>query len=255
MGCHRRVPDHLRSEHVIASVTSSGPFRSSDSVDDLVTLLPPLWISGSWTGTSDHLGISAQLASRTLALTSWAVPFESPAPTDPEEVARLRDRIIEIARLSRQEISRGIGVDRRSLSGFVSGEIRPTEARIRALRVLADSAEWAREHFGARAKDVLREDTGEGSPLDMIASGQTDVRDQMASAAEKLGLVRRGAVRTARRSPDREPLYLQARTVWADRIDKPTGGGVAREAGTYEQDLSEAIKDVPVRTRPRRRNI
>ena len=168
--------------------------------------------------------------------------------------ARLRDRILEAAGLSRQDIARGIGVDRRSLSGFVTGEIRPTEARLRALQVLADSAEWAAARYGARAKDVLRVDTGRGAALDLIAEGHTSVIGEMEEAAVAVGLVRRGSVSVRTRKTNREPLHLKAREAWADRVDRPASGGRVQDPTVYEQDLSMA-RPAPRATRARRREI
>ncbi len=236
--------------------TPTDPFRAPVEAGDVVTLLPPTVWSAAWSGTSSHVGV---VASRLVVVcagqTSWSLPFESPSPTAAEEVARLRDRIIDAAGLSKQDIARGIGVDRRSLSGFVTGEIRPSELRVRALHVLADSAEWAAARYGVRAKDVLRENMGEGVPLDMIASGRSAVVDEMERAAEVLGLVRRGAVTVARRISNREPLYLKARETWSNRLDKPTAGGQVRDPAVYEQELSNAARLGPGTARPRRKQI
>jgi len=235
--------------------TPTDPFRAPVADGDVVTLLPPTVWSAAWSGTSDHVGMVASFVVVNSGQTSWSLPYESPSPTAAEEVARLRDRIIDAAGLSKQDIARGIGVDRRSLSGFVTGEIRPSELRVRALHVLAESAEWAAARYGVRAKDVLREDTGGGVPLDLIATGRSTVVDEMERSAEVLGLVRRGAVTVRRRTSNREPLYLKARETWSNRLDKPTPGGQVRDAADYEQDLSNAVQSGPQSARPRRKRI
>jgi transcriptional regulator with XRE-family HTH domain len=235
--------------------TSTDPLRAAAEPSDVMTVIPPLIWSTAWSGTSDHVGpVLTCVVTSVVPPTSWSLPFESPAPTAAEEVARLRDRILEATGLSRQDIARGIGVDRRSLSGLATGEIRPTEARLRALQVLADAAEWAAARYGARAKDVLRTDAGKGAALDLIAEGHTSVISEMEEAAMGLGLVRRGSVSVRARKTSREPLYLKAREAWADRVDKPAAGGRVQDPAAYEQDLSRA-KPAPRSTRPRRRDI
>lgn len=238
------------------AATSTSPFRAPAEPGSAVTVLPPLAWSAVWSGTSDHIGLLANCTLAPIDLqTSWSLAFVSPASTAAEEVARLRDRISDSAGLTKQDIARGIGVDRRSLSGFVTGEIRPTDARLRALRVLADAAMWAASRYGVRARDVLREDLGDGAPLDLIAEGRSDVVREMELAAEVLGLVRRGAVSVKSRRTNRDPLYLKAREAWSDRIDSPAPGGRVRDSAIYEQDLSEAPLTPPAPPRPRRRQI
>ena len=56
------------------------------------------------------------------------------------EAAELRDNIEREGGLSRQEIATILGVDRRSLSGWASGETRPTQVNLRRLRCLAELA-------------------------------------------------------------------------------------------------------------------
>jgi transcriptional regulator with XRE-family HTH domain len=238
------------------TTTPTGAFRAPVEAGEVVTLLLPTVWSGAWAGTSDHVGVGAGcvLVVNSM-LTSWSRPFETPSSTAAEEVARLRDRVIEAAGLSRQDIARGIGVDRRSLSGFVTGEIRPSELRLRALQVLADSAEWAAARYGVRAKEILREDTAEGAPLDLIASGRMSVIDSMESAAEALGLVRHGAVTVRTRASNRVPLYLKARETWSNRLDKPIAGGEVRDPAVYEQELSNAARSRAGNPRPRRKQI
>lgn len=240
----------------MTAATPTEPFHAPALAGDVITLLPPSIWSAVWTGTSDHVGVVGSCTVVVNAMTTpWSAPFESPAVSASEEVARLRDRIIEAAGLTKQDIARGIGVDRRSLSGFVTGEIRASEPRIHALEVLAESAEWAATRFGVRAKDVLRVDAGEGAPLDLIAAGRTTVMGEMEAAAQALGLVRRGAVSVRRRVSNREPLYLRARERWSDRVDVPTGGGEVRDPAVYEQDLALAVTSEAPSTRPRRKRI
>ena len=92
--------------------TSTSPFRAP--LEAGVRVLLPLTWSAGWTGTIDHIGlIQADLMNLDLQ-TAWTCAFATPAPTAAEEVARLRDAISDAAGLTKQEIARGIGVDRRS---------------------------------------------------------------------------------------------------------------------------------------------
>lgn len=238
------------------ATTPTEHFYAPAQPRDVVMLLPPPVWSAVWSGTSDHVGVVGNCILVVNAVaTPWSVPFEAPAPSAAEAVARLRDRIIDAAGLSKQDIARAIGVDRRSLSGFVTGEIRPSELRVRALEVLAQSAEWAATRFGTWARDTLRHDTGEGAPLDLIATGRSTVVEELEAAGVALGLVRRGAVSVRPRVATREPLYLRARETWSNRIDKPETGGQVRDPAVYEQDLSKAVKSEETSTRPRRKRI
>ncbi len=56
-------------------------------------------------------------------------------------VVGLRSQIEQSSGLSRQEIARILGVDRRSLSGWASGETPPSERNLNRLRTLATVAE------------------------------------------------------------------------------------------------------------------
>lgn len=236
---------------------------------DVVDATPPPWIVApieplSWSGTSAHVSVVAvsacvsEMRARVLGAerTTWPTSFSEPSASRAEEVERLRDTISKACGLTRQDIARAIGVDRRSLSGFVSGEIQPTPERLAALRVLADVAAWTAERFGKRAREVLTAEGDRGCPLDVIAAGLTDLHGAVESAAQTAGVVARAPV-TIRHRRHGEPLYLRAREVWSGRADLPTRSGVLRDPGVYEQDLAEAATtdDARGRTRRRRKSI
>jgi transcriptional regulator with XRE-family HTH domain len=62
------------------------------------------------------------------------------ATSQPEEIRKLRRDIQRATGLSRQEIARLVGVDRRSLSAWASGETPPSELNMERLHSLADLA-------------------------------------------------------------------------------------------------------------------
>jgi DNA-binding transcriptional regulator YiaG len=214
----------------------------------------------SWSGTSAHICVIAASPwvseTRTQILgadrTSWPATFNEPSASKSEEVERLRDEISNSCGLSRQDIARAMGVDRRSLSGFVSGEIQPTPERLALLRVLADVATWTAERFGKRAREVLTADGEQGCPLDLVAAGLTDLHGAVEAAAHAAGVIARAPV-TIRHRKHGEPLYLRAREVWIGRADLPTRAGVLRDPDVYEQDLAEAAATSDTRGRARRR--
>lgn len=208
--------------------------------DDTVTLLPSAPSSTTWLGTASHFGLPAtRRVLIHLNRTWWSAELDTPISSIAHEMRSLRDRVGELTGLSKQDVARAIGVDRRSLSGFVTGEIRPTDSRVLALRVLADVAERVAGRFGDRARDVLRCDYGRGSVLDLIATGRVDVHAEIDVAAESIGVSPKTRVLTRRRGR-RDPPYLRALEQWANRVDKPEPGGTPREATVYEQRLDQA---------------
>lgn len=214
----------------------------------------------SWSGTSSYVSVIAVAAwvsearARVLGAdrTTWPTPFSEPTVSKAGEVEQLRDAIARACGLTRQDIARAIGVDRRSLSGFVSGEIQPTSERLALLRSLADVAAWTAERFGKRAREVLTAEGDRGCPLDLVATGLTDLKDAIESAAQAAGVIARAPV-TIRHRKHGEPLYLRARDVWSGRADLPTRSGVVRDPEVYEQDLAEAAVTSEARGRNRRR--
>jgi len=219
------------------------------------TLLAPTMLEVDAFGTSDHIGFSTSCTVAPDARsTTWFVTGRAVVRALSAEVERLRDRVSACAGLTRQEIARAIGVDRRSLSGFVNGEIRPTEGRLLALRVLADTAEWSSEQYGEHAREILRGSDAQTSPLALIADGRTDIRRELRAIAEQAGLTNENRVTTQVRAT-KEPLYVRAATAWAGQGQLPTRQGVPRDDNEYEQDLSKAAAAVTSPERPRRRSI
>ena len=170
------------------------------------------------------------------------------------EIARLRDRIISLTGLTKQEIAQAIGVDRRSLYGFATGKIRPADDRIIALQALADTAEWSSRQFGEHARRFLRGVDPESSPLRLIAEGKTDIRSELLNAAAQDGWDSAAPVGIRHRNVT-EPLYIKAAAVWSGKGSLPTRRGTPRSDAVYEQDLSRAATTLPEAVRRRRRRI
>ena len=224
-------------------------------VDDEVTLLIPTLSETDPFGTSDRVGFPTRCRiAPDVEVTTWITAAHVIARALSTEVENLRDRVSSLTGLTRQEIARAIGVDRRSLSGFVAGQIRPTDARIVALRTLAETADWTALQFGEHAREVLRGPNPASSPLRLIAEGRTDIRRELKAAAEQAGLGAKAPVIMKQR-PTKEPLYVRAAAEWSGRGRLPTHGGVPREDAVYEQDLSRATTAEVPETRPRRRDL
>ena len=71
-----------------------------------------------------------------------------------DEVRALRTRILSYG-LTKQAIARAVGVDRRSLSGWTTGEIRPARERIQLLHLLEQLCADIDAQRPRRVRDVL----------------------------------------------------------------------------------------------------
>jgi len=237
----------------ITEPSTSAIYAADDASE--FTLLVPVLLEDDAFGTSDHIGFA--VSCRLTPDVAIPTPFATTRTTVRAlagEVERLRDQIAARAGLTRQEIARAIGVDRRSLSGFVTGEIRPTDTRIRALRVLAETAAWSADEFGEHAREVLRGSDSTTSPLALIARGETDLRPTLLAIAERAGVVRQSPIDTRVRAT-REPLYLRAAGAWEGKGNLPVRAGVPRLDSDYEQDLSKAVSAAEPSARVRRKAL
>ena len=219
-----------------------------------IVLLSPCQYTEEPYGTSNHLGFSVNCPMVRSPITSWVTAPAPTLPTISEEVRQLRDHVIELTGLTRQEIARAIGVDRRSLSGYVTGEIRPTEDRLRSLRELAEIAEWAVDRYGDYARELLRSAAFAKPPLVLIGERETDVRQVLEAGARALRASHSPTI-TVESRPARPPLHHHALSVWAQESRLPERGGVPRESAVYEQDLARAPKSLDAQPIPRRRQI
>ena len=219
-----------------------------------IVLLSPCQYTEEPYGTSNHLGFSVNCPIVRSPITSWVTAPAPTLPTISEEVRQLRDHVIELTGLTRQEIARAIGVDRRSLSGYVTGEIRPTDERLRVLRELSDTAAWTAERFGERARELLRGTDSGASPLDLIGIGQPNIRNLLEAMAEDL-LPPSPQILTVRRRTTSPPLHLHALAVSDENTNQPQRARTVRDESVYEQDPSKADHQSEPPPRPRRKNI
>jgi transcriptional regulator with XRE-family HTH domain len=154
-----------------------------------------------------------------------------------DEVRRLRDDICRHG-LTRQDVARGIGVDRRSLSGYASGEINPHPERVEKLRILARITREIDAQHPGRARDLMLRTRGDTTLLDAIAAG----RDAIAAAWPTWVAGLRAQVdvrpRTAQRA---EPIWSAAARALAEgRLRTPARATTVRPDATYEVDAAEA---------------
>jgi transcriptional regulator with XRE-family HTH domain len=170
-----------------------------------------------------------------------------------EEVASSRDRLVRLG-LTRQHIARALGVDRRSLSGWATGEIRPTPERLEALRALVALATAIEAERPDRVSGVLLHRRGESDLLDQFARGQEEVlqawRSWTTHPAATVTVSRRAA------AEGREPIWAAAARALAEgRLRPMERRPSVRASETYEMDLSEAEHFVEeTQDRPTRRD-
>lgn len=167
-----------------------------------------------------------------------SAPFGQPSSAS-EEVRQLRDAVRKLGRLTNQQIARGVGVDRRSLSGWISGEIRPTSERLEALRFLARLVEdLASVREPPQVRDVLLGKPNGRSALEALAEGRFDEAVRLASIAAELGPSR---VTIRRRHLDKPSRYATAiEALRAGKLQPMTRARTVRPPSTYEVEPEDA---------------
>jgi transcriptional regulator with XRE-family HTH domain len=163
-----------------------------------------------------------------------------------EEVQRLRDEIARRTRLTREQIARAIGVDRRSMSAWVKGDATPSEEKLERLQILADVVRDIDATEPGRSTEVLLSRSRGHDLLDHIAAG----RIAHARAWQAL----QGAtppVTVVHRRSTKRPLHQNALDAYLKGELQPFGrAATIRPESDYEQDLSKAedlMHDEPVR--------
>jgi transcriptional regulator with XRE-family HTH domain len=177
----------------------------------------------------------------------WANPYELITTTPPvrrtvalfgiaDEVRELRDAICSHG-LTRQDVARAVGVDRRSLSAWASGEMRPGPERLRVLHTLARLVDTIASERPGRVRDVLVARRGGTAVIDRVATEGVHVLETWRAATWPEATVTLRS--TAARS--QEPIWAAAARASAEgRLKPPTWERTVRPAATYEMDLEEA---------------
>ena len=163
-----------------------------------------------------------------------------------EEVQKLRDEIARRTRLTREQIARALGVDRRSLSAWVKGESTPGPDKLERLQLLADVVRDIDASKPGSATEILLSRSGGQDLLDHIASGR------LAHASDWNSWRGVGpSVRAVRRRSAKRPLHQDALDAYLRGELRPLGrAATIRPESDYEQDLSQAeglMPDEPVR--------
>ncbi len=163
-----------------------------------------------------------------------------------EVVQKLRDEIARRTRLTREQIGRALGVDRRSLSAWVKGEATPGTDKLDRLQLLADVVRDIDATESGSATEVLLSRTRGQDLLDHIAAGRfTHARDWQA--------LRGGSpsVAIVHRRSTKRPLHQNALDAYLRGELRPLGrAATIRPESDYEQDLAQAerlMPDEPVR--------
>src|SRR6266567_2008392 len=191
------------------------------------------------TGTSSTLGSPSDTRYSGLSMTQAGYAV-APLPTGSvaDEVSALQEQIRSRASLTRQQIARALGVDRRSLSAWASGSTRPGLRRLDALRFLAQLVrDLDARHPGRVHELLLAVHSGNRDALSMIAEGRFDVAWRLAKTAKGRPVI--SITRITRTKP---PVYAAAaRALREGRLDRPVPSRTVRNQDVYEMDLAEAL--------------
>ncbi|MGH9065376.1 MAG: helix-turn-helix domain-containing protein [Acidimicrobiales bacterium] len=203
------------------------PFVVED-IDDLLL--------GSERRTGAVISWGNQLWRTDISSTETGITYTSAPRPVREDVQKLRDEIARRTRLTREQIARALGVDRRSLSAWVKGVATPSTDKLERLQMLADVVRDIDASEPGRATEVLVSRSGGQDLLDHIAAGRfTRPRDWqvLQGAAPSVTIVHR--------PPTRRPLHQNALDAYLKGRLQPLGrAATVRPESEYEQDLSEA---------------
>ncbi|WP_298212351.1 helix-turn-helix transcriptional regulator [Ferrimicrobium sp.] len=178
--------------------------------------------------------------------TDTGITYESTPRPVREEVRKLRDEIARRSRLTREQIARAVGVDRRSLSAWVKGESTPSTDKLKRLQLLADVARDIDLSKPETVTEILLSRSEGRDLLDHISGGRlTHARNwpTLVGVTPSVKVVHR---RTAKR-----PLHQNALDAYLRGELRPLGrAATIRPESDYEQDLDRAeylMPDEPVR--------
>lgn len=207
-------------------------------------------------GTSASAGFTANFKAESSFFVTGGAPQTAPRGLRRElsdEVVELRDLICLRGGLTRQQVARCLGVDRRSLTGWANGTIRPTQERVDTLRFLWSLVEEIDNEFPGRTRDVLL-GTEAGEPLfNAIADGRiadaANWRNRMTGEPQH-------SVQVTTRHSTRRSLYEPALVaLLAGQLTAPERRPTLRPEDTYEIEpedarlFEEADQDLTLRRR------
>ncbi len=205
------------------------PFRLSD-LDELLVSIDE--------ATSAAASFARQFWGTYLSATESGITYAAQPRPVREEVQRLRDDVVRRTRLTRQQIARALGVDRRSLSSWANGTAVPNAERLERLQHLAATVREIDALRPGEATEVLLARRKSGDILDLIARGEFDrARDWQGPASGQ------SAVQVTKRQVNspKQPLYAAALAAYlVGSLSLPPRAHTVREPGEYEQDLANA---------------
>ena len=206
-------------------------------------------LTGADFGTTAGLWVPRRFDPIGFGVTS--VPAANRLVDDPAaQVRALRERVLACG-LSKQEIARAVGIDRRSLSGYAKGDIRPSSDRLQTLRTLAELCEAITLERPGRVRDVLLSRRGRLALIDQVTTSGRAIL-----MTWRVWVMRSEATVTVtqRRVQDVPVWAAAARALAEGRIQAPPRGHTVRPESTYEMDLVEAAAFAEPKYRSKRRS-
>lgn len=155
-----------------------------------------------------------------------------------DEIRTARDRLRRLG-LGRRQIARGLGVDRRSLSGWATGQIRPTPERLEALRTLVAVAMAIDAERPGRVPEIMLHRRGDSDLLDQLTRGRIQVFEDWRNWTAQPAATATVTARALVGAP--EPIWAAAaRAVAEGRLQPLERRPTVRADETYEMDLAAA---------------
>jgi transcriptional regulator with XRE-family HTH domain len=203
------------------------------NIDDI---LPSLAEKTSSATSGGH-----QLWQTYVSSTDTGITYISAVRPVSEQVQRMRDDIARRTRLTRQQIARGVGVDRRSLSAWASGTATPSTEKLRRLQLLAGMVRDIDAAEPGRATEVLLSRSGEDDLLDHLAADRISVvRDWQAFRGST------PSVNIQHRRSTKRPLHQNALDAYLrGELHHLGRAATLRPESDYQQELSRAERLMP----------
>lgn len=196
-------------------------------------------LASTLVGTHAGLAHLSDLRTDVLEMTGGrAVLAMSPEGAVVDEVGAARDQLRRLG-LSRQQIARALGVDRRSVSGWATGQIRPTLERLEALRTLLAVVTAIDAERPGRVPEIMLHRRGDSDLLDQLTRGRLQVFQDWKSWTAQPAATATVTARAATGAP--EPVWAAAARAAAEgRLQPLERRPTVRADETYEVDLAAA---------------